>query len=132
MSHVPTVLKADRSVFDKMLPVDDNDLDPKMYVTPKNMTPKNIHNFIIPQKIFNFLKTPQNIEIQNFQPQKMVRPYVYFMKISEYPTSSTPHTFAKIFYVRILELPNILRHQFCCVNEIPHTSGCEMIKEMEL
>ena len=26
MSHVPTVLKSDRSVFDKMLPVDDNDL----------------------------------------------------------------------------------------------------------
>ena len=25
MSHVPTVLKSDRSVFDKMLPVDDND-----------------------------------------------------------------------------------------------------------
>ena len=30
MSHVPTVLKSDRSVFDKMLPVDDNDtLDSK-------------------------------------------------------------------------------------------------------
>ena len=26
MSHVPTVLKSDRSVFDKMLPVDDNDV----------------------------------------------------------------------------------------------------------
>ena len=26
MSHVPTVLKSDRSVFDKMLPVDDNGL----------------------------------------------------------------------------------------------------------
>ena len=26
MSHVPTVLKSDRSVFDKMLPVDDNAL----------------------------------------------------------------------------------------------------------
>ena len=25
MSHVPTVLKSDRSVFDKMLSVDDND-----------------------------------------------------------------------------------------------------------
>ena len=25
MSHVPTVLKSDRSVFDKMLPVDDNE-----------------------------------------------------------------------------------------------------------
>ena len=27
MSHVPTVLKSDRSVFDKMLPVDDNKMD---------------------------------------------------------------------------------------------------------
>ena len=26
MSHVPTVLKSDRSVFDKMFPVDDNGL----------------------------------------------------------------------------------------------------------
>ena len=26
MSHVPKVLKSDRSVFDKMLPVDDNDM----------------------------------------------------------------------------------------------------------
>ena len=26
MSHVPTVLKSDRSVFDKVLPVDDNGL----------------------------------------------------------------------------------------------------------
>ena len=25
MSHVPTVLKSDRSIFDKMLPVDDNE-----------------------------------------------------------------------------------------------------------
>ena len=25
MSHVPTVLKSDRSVFDKMLPIDDNE-----------------------------------------------------------------------------------------------------------
>ena len=28
MSHVPTVLKSDRSVFDKMLPADDNGLNP--------------------------------------------------------------------------------------------------------
>ena len=37
-----------------------------------------------PQNIFIFLKTPKNIEIQNFEPQKMVRAYVY-VKISEYP-----------------------------------------------
>ena len=38
----------------------------------------------IPQKIFIFLKTPKNIEIQKFDPQKMDRAYVC-MKISEYP-----------------------------------------------
>ena len=37
-----------------------------------------------PQKIFIFLKTPKNIEIQNFEPQKMGRTYVG-VKISEYP-----------------------------------------------
>ena len=38
------------------------------------MTQKNIH----------FLKTQKNIEIQNFEPQKMGRAYVC-VKISEYP-----------------------------------------------
>ena len=37
-----------------------------------------------PQKIFKFLKAPKNIEIQNFEPQKMGRAYVC-VKISEYP-----------------------------------------------
>ena len=48
------------------------------------MTPKIIHKIFIPQKIFIFLKTPKNIEIQNFDPKKMGRAYVC-MKISEYP-----------------------------------------------
>ena len=47
------------------------------------MTPKDIHNFIILKKIFIFLKTPKNVEIQNFEPQKMVQAYIY-LKISEY------------------------------------------------
>ena len=47
------------------------------------MIPKNIHKIFIPQKIFIFLKTPKNIEIQNFEPQKMTRAYVC-MKISKY------------------------------------------------
>ena len=46
--------------------------------------PKNIHKIFIPPKIFIFLKTPKNIEIQNFEPKKMTRAYVC-MKISEYP-----------------------------------------------
>ena len=37
-----------------------------------------------PQKIFIFLKTPKNIEIQDFEPKKMGRAYVC-VKISEYP-----------------------------------------------
>ena len=45
---------------------------------------KNIHKIVIPQKIFIFLKTPKNIEIQNFEPKKMTRAYVC-MKILEYP-----------------------------------------------
>ena len=45
---------------------------------------KNIHKIFIPQKILNFLKTPKNVEIKNFEPQKMVRAYVC-MKVSEFP-----------------------------------------------
>ena len=37
-----------------------------------------------PQKMFIFLKTPKNIEIQNFEPQKIARAYVC-VKISEFP-----------------------------------------------
>ena len=37
-----------------------------------------------PKKIFIFLKTQKNIEIQNFEPKKMDRAYVC-VKISEYP-----------------------------------------------
>ena len=32
--------------------------------------PKNINKILIPQKIFIFLKTQKNIEIQNFEPKK--------------------------------------------------------------
>ena len=47
---------------------------------PKNISTKSSY----PKKIFIFLKTPKNIEIQNFDPRKMVRAYVC-AKISEYP-----------------------------------------------
>ena len=46
--------------------------------------PKYIHKIFIPPKILIFLKTPKNIEIQNFEPPKMTRAYVC-MKILEYP-----------------------------------------------
>ena len=35
------------------------------------MTPKNIHKIFIPQKIVIFLKTKNNIEIQNFEPKNI-------------------------------------------------------------
>ena len=50
-------------------------------MTPQKY-PQNLHT---PQKIFIFLKTPKNIEIQNFEPQKIGRAYVC-LKISEYPS----------------------------------------------
>ena len=46
--------------------------------------PKNIRKIFIPQKIFIFLKPPKNNEIQNFEPKKMTRAYLW-MKISKYP-----------------------------------------------
>ena len=42
--------------------------------------PQNLHT----QKNINFSENPKNIEIQIFDPKKMVRAYVC-MKISEYP-----------------------------------------------
>ena len=52
---------------------------------PKKISTKSSY----PQKIFIFLKTQKNIEIQNFGPQKIVRAYVC-VKISEYPTPPPP------------------------------------------
>ena len=49
-------------------------------MTPKKISTKSSY----PKKIFIFLKTQKNIEIQNFEPQKMGRAYVC-VKISEYP-----------------------------------------------
>ena len=46
--------------------------------------PQNILKIFIPQTIFIFLKTQTNIEIQNFEPQKIAWAYVC-VKISEYP-----------------------------------------------
>ena len=44
------------------------------------------------RKINNFCETPKNIEIQNFEPQKMVRAFTY-MKISEYlPPMDHPYS----------------------------------------
>ena len=43
----------------------------------------------IPQKNIHFLKNPQKIEIQKFDPKKMDRAYVC-MKISEYPPPPPP------------------------------------------
>ena len=51
------------------------------------VTPKNIRKIFIqfvPKKIFIFLKTPKNIEIQNYEPKKITWAYVC-IKISEYP-----------------------------------------------
>ena len=48
------------------------------------MTQKISTKSLHPQKIFIFLKTPKNIEIQNFEPKKIARAYVC-VKISEYP-----------------------------------------------
>ena len=47
---------------------------------PKKISTKSLY----PKKIFIFLKTPKNIEIQNFEPKKIARAYVC-EKISEYP-----------------------------------------------
>ena len=62
------------------------------------MTPKNLHKIFIPQKIYFFLKTPKNIEIQNFEPQKMTRAYVC-MKISEYPPPPPPPGLRLVFFI---------------------------------
>ena len=53
-------------------------------MTPKKY-PQNLHT----PKIFIFLKTPKNIEIQNFEHQNMTLAYVC-MKISEYTPPPPP------------------------------------------
>ena len=56
-------------------------------VDPQKISTKSSY----PPKIFIFLKTPQNIEIQNFEPKKIARAYVC-VKISEYPPPPPPGT----------------------------------------
>ena len=51
----------------------------KKKISSKSSYPKNIH----------FSENPQNIEIQNFEPQKMTQAYVC-VKISEYPPPPPP------------------------------------------
>ena len=53
------------------------------------MTPKKYPQNFIPKKFLFFLKTQKNIEIQNFEPQKMDQAYVC-MKISEDPPPAPP------------------------------------------
>ena len=48
-----------------------------------------IHKIFIPPKIMIFLKLPKNIEIQDFEPPKMVPAYVYIWKSQPPPP---PHT----------------------------------------
>ena len=71
-------------------------------MTPKKY-PQNLHT---PKKIFIFLKTQKNIEIQNFEPKKMGRAYVC-VKISEYP----PWGVAKVHRVKV-GMQN-MKHFFC-------------------
>ena len=54
-----------------------------------NDPPKNNYNFIIPPQNIIFLKPRKNIEIENFEPPKMVWAYVY-MKISENQSTPAP------------------------------------------
>ena len=59
------------------------------------MTPKKSSQYFHTQKIFIFLKTKKNIEIQNFEPKKMGRAYVC-MKISKYPPPPPPGAQARL------------------------------------
>ena len=48
------------------------------------MAPKHIHKNSTPKKLFSFLNTPKNIEIQNFESKKKYVPEGIY-EISEYP-----------------------------------------------
>ena len=62
-----------------------------------------------PQKILIFLKTPKNIEIQNFEPQKMGRAYEC-MNISEYPPPPPPPLGDPAVSCGSLWYPAVIRH----------------------
>ena len=72
-----------------------------------------------PKKIFIFLKTQKSIEIQNFEPQKIVRAYVYG-KISEYPHGSKTFTKTASFWNSTLQAQKF-KHGFF------HSCGSELI-----
>ena len=52
---------------------------------------ENIHKIFVSPKILIFLEAPKNNEIQNFEPQKMTRAYVYLkIPISWFNIGPTP------------------------------------------
>ena len=75
-------------------------------MTPK-IYPQNLHT---PKKIFIFLKTPKNIEIQNFEPQKMDRAYVLRMRENiRVPPPPTPPPLAMSYELNRENLGDITR-----------------------
>ena len=66
---------------------------------------KNIHKIFIPPKYYFFLKTPQNIEIQTFDPQKWPEP-TYVWKYQSAPWDwSAPllFTYWNVSYLNLLQ-----------------------------
>ena len=68
----------------------------KFYDDPKKISTKSSY----PKKIFIFLKTQKNIDIQNFEPKKMGRAYVC-VKVSEYPPGSVDLARIRYFVTKL-------------------------------
>ena len=62
-----------------------NDPPQKKKKKKTQKTPQNLHT----SKKYSFSVNPKNIEIQNFEPQKMTRAYVHSVAISEFPNQLT-------------------------------------------
>ena len=75
----------------------------------------------IPQKIFIFLKTPNNIEIQKFDPKNgpSLRMYEY-IRVPPPPPLGHTHTHTMAIHVR-LSAPGFGAHRICaCADPVFH------------
>ena len=64
MSHVPTVLKLGRSVFDKMLPVDDNDSNAYNMLLQANAPTYRVQTFLIKCTLNGYIRCHMSAEFQ--------------------------------------------------------------------
>ena len=109
MSHVPTVLKSDRTVFDKMLPVDDNASARVLPVCDNELLTKHNVNSLLAVSTVLVFYTMQVSVVQTHTHTKRHR-----ISQNNDVVSLTPFLSASPAIVRNACILNLLKFVFIC------------------